>query len=296
MKQVVIISGKGGTGKTVLTASFAALAPEAVIADCDVDAANLHLLLDSKVLETHPFSGGRKARLDAGLCTRCGACDDVCRFGALERDEGGEVLLDPLSCEGCAVCSHICPAGALVMEPAESGEWYLSRSGNRPFIHARLGIGEESSGKLVTEVRSRAAAAAEAEGRDLVLIDGPPGIGCPVIASLSGTDLALIVSEPTLSGRHDLERVIGTTRVFQIPTACCVNKADINPANAAGIEDWCREHGIPVLGRVPFENRIPRALAEGVPPVSLEGSAAAGEIRRIWDELQALLAEDGKSD
>ena len=183
------------------------------------------------------------------------------------------------------------------MEPADSGEWYISRSRYGSFVHARLGIGEESSGKLVSVVRKKAAEIAAAEKSDLVLIDGPPGIGCPVIASLSGTDLALIVTEPTLSGLHDMRRVIQTAAHFKIPTACCLNKSDINAANAEKIEIWCRDQNIPMVGRIPFDERIPRALARGAAPIELDDSAAAREIRRVWGRLERLLRNgDERSD
>jgi MinD superfamily P-loop ATPase len=289
MKQVVVISGKGGTGKTVMSACFAALSRNAVLADVDVDASNLHLLLHPAILEQHDFKSGQKARIDVEKCTGCGLCLPVCRFNALAEDDTGRVSVDPLSCEGCGVCFQVCPVQAVEMEVPISGEWYVSRTKYGPFVHARLGIAEENSGKLVTEVRKKAREIAESEKRDLVIMDGAPGIGCPVIASLTGTDLALIVTEPTPSGRHDMERIVGLARHFKIRVACCINKFDLNLENSEEIERWCGAQPIPVVGKIAFDAAIPESVVRGVPYVEYTSSSSADDICRMWSSLLELI-------
>ncbi len=289
MKQLVIISGKGGTGKTILSASLAVLARNKVLVDCDVDAANLFLLLQPEIQETHPFTGGEKAVIDVEKCTRCGECIDTCRFDAIAEKEDQEISVDPISCEGCGVCFYICPVDAMRMEKARSGEWYVSRTKYGPFVHARLGIGEENSGKLVAEVRKRAKEIAEQNHMDLIIIDGPPGIGCPVISSLSGTDLALVVTEPSLTGIHDMKRVVQMARHFQIQTACCINKYDINLKNSVEIEDWCKKKSIPLLGKIPFDENVAKSMVHGIPLTDFTNNSAAKEIRLLWPDLQKML-------
>ena len=286
MKQLVIISGKGGTGKTVIAASFAALAHNSVLADVDVDASNLHLLLQPEILERHDFTGGSKARIDAGLCTACGRCLSLCRYGALSADGGGKAGVNPLSCEGCGFCSHICDEGAIVMEPCLSGEWFVSRTRFGPFVHARLGIAQENSGKLVTEVRRKAREIGEREGRDILIMDGSPGIGCPVIASLSGTDLALVVTEPTPSGIHDMTRIVDLAGHFKIRTICAVNKFDLNTENTRQLETWCAEHEILIAGKIPFDTEVVDSVARGRPLVECSHGPAAAGIRKIWDKVR----------
>jgi MinD superfamily P-loop ATPase len=289
MKQIVVISGKGGTGKTVMSACFAVLARNAVLADVDVDAANLHLLLRPEIRERHVFRSGRKARIEAGKCTACGICPPLCRFDALIEDKEGKVAVDTLSCEGCGVCYQVCPEQAVEMETPVAGEWYVSKTKYGPFVHARLGIAEENSGKLVTEVRKKARQIAESEKRDLVIMDGAPGIGCPVIASLTGTDLALVVTEPTPSGRHDMERIIGLARHFKIRAACCVNKFDLNPENSGEIERWCREQSIPVVGKIPFDMAVPESVVQGIPYLEYSSNSSADDVRRMWSSLMELI-------
>jgi MinD superfamily P-loop ATPase len=290
MKQIVVISGKGGTGKTVMSACFAGLARNAVLADVDVDASNLHLLLRPEVQERHIFRSGLKARIDAKKCTACGICLPLCRFNALSEDKEGKAVVESLSCEGCGLCYHVCPEKAIEMETQVAGEWYISRTKYGPFVHARLGIAEENSGKLVTEVRKKARQLAETEGRNLVIMDGAPGIGCPVIASLTGTDLALIVTEPTPSGRHDMERIVALARHFKIRAACCINKFDLNPENSADIERWCREESIPVVGKIPFDAAVPESVVRGIPYVEYSSNSSADDVRRMWAFLLELIA------
>jgi MinD superfamily P-loop ATPase len=282
MKQIVVISGKGGTGKTVLSACFASLSRNAVLADVDVDASNLHLLLHPEIQERHIFKSGQKARIDAEKCSGCGLCLPTCRFDALVENSNRKVGVNLLSCEGCAVCFHVCPVQAVTMEIPTSGEWYVSKTKYGPFVHARLGIAEENSGKLVTEVRKKAREIAEKEGRDLLIMDGSPGIGCPVIASLAGTDLALVVTEPTPSGSHDMERIIELTRHFKIAAACCINKYDLNHDNSDGIERWCRAQSIPVLGKIAFDPAVTESVVRSVPYVEYASNSSADEIRRMW--------------
>ena len=289
MKQLVIISGKGGTGKTIITASIATLAHNKVMVDCDVDAANLYLLLHPEIQETHRFIGGKKARIDIEKCTLCGECIDICRFEAIVEKEDGKIIIDPISCEGCGVCSHVCPAEAIEMKESISGEWFVSRTKYGPFVHARLGIGEENSGKLVAQVRKKAKEIADRNNLDFVIIDGPPGIGCPVISSLSGTDLALVVTEPTLSGIHDMERVVQMAHHFNTQTACCINKYDLNLENSKLIESWCKKYSIPLIGKIHFDEQVTKSLVQGIPLTEYSKNSASEEISNMWEKLKLLL-------
>ncbi|MGQ9702243.1 MAG: ATP-binding protein [bacterium] len=281
MKQIVIISGKGGTGKTVLSASFAVLARNAVFADCDVDAADLHLLLRSEIKETHDFQSGKKAKIDKKLCTECGYCIDVCRFASISSD----FIVDAISCEGCGVCSYICPARAIEMEDNVSGEWFISETKYGPLVHARLGIAETNSGKLVSLVRQNAKKIAKERDLKYIIIDGPPGISCPVIASLVGVDLAIIVTEPSLSGIHDMKRIIELAKNLSIPIQVIINKADINTKNSIAIEKLCKMSNIPVLGRLPFSDKVVESITKGVPVVEFCKEEITEEINIIWEKI-----------
>jgi len=282
MKQIVVISGKGGTGKTVVTGSLAALAKNKVMVDCDVDAADLHLLLHPVVKERHEFRSGQSAVIDSKLCKKCGKCALVCRFGAIKID----FAIEPFSCEGCALCSHICPHGAIRMEENVAGVWFVSDTQHGPFVHAKLGIAEENSGKLVAKIRQVAKELAEKQNLNYVIIDGPPGIGCPVIASLSGVDCALIVTEPTLSGLHDAQRVMELVRHFNIPVKLVVNKYDLNLVMTERIEEFCRKQDVPVIGKIVFDKTVVKALVAGKTIVEYAGCAAGDEVRKIWEDLQ----------
>ena len=286
MKQLVILSGKGGTGKTVLSACFAVLASNKMMADCDVDAANLYLLLHPEIQETHPFFGMDKARIDTEKCTSCGQCEEVCRFDAIRQTQTGDFEVDRIACESCGICSLICPADAIPMEKNQSGEWYVSRTSYGPFVHAKLGIGEENSGKLVTEVRKNAKERAEKKGMAWVIVDGPPGIGCPVIASLSGADLALVVTEPTPSGIHDMKRVIQVASHFGIKTACCINKHDLNAANTVQIQDWCGQNSVPVVGKIPYDDTVTESMKKGKPLVEYADNATTKAVKEAWENLK----------
>ena len=288
MKQIVVISGKGGTGKSIIAGSFASLAKNKVMADCDVDAADLHLLLHPTIKEIHEFKGGKTAFIDSARCTQCGKCQEACRFEAI-----ADFKVDPISCEGCGVCFHMCPDKAVEMQDNLSGRWFISETRYGPFVHAKLGIAEDNSGKLVTLVRQNAKRIAENENRDFVIIDGPPGIGCPVIASLVGVDLALIVTEPTLSGIHDLERVAGVTRHFGTKGLVCINKWDLNLVIAQRIEEWCQNSNIELVGKVPFDVSVIEALVRGLPLVEYSDNHVAAEIKNLWNRILRILEKTG---
>jgi MinD superfamily P-loop ATPase len=285
MKQIVVISGKGGTGKTVITGAFAALAENTVMADCDVDAADLHLLLKPTIKERHEFRSGKTAQIEKKLCKRCGTCISVCRFGAISED----CTIDPVSCEGCAFCSFICPEGAIKMEENVSGEWFISDTRFGPMVHAKLGIAEENSGKLVSRVRKEAKELAEKKKCDWVIVDGAPGIGCPVIASLSGIDCAVVVTEPTLSGLHDADRVISVARHFKIETRLVINKYDLNLDMTRKIEKYCRGHAVALIGKIGFDTSIVKAMVEGKTIIEYPNGKTKKEITGVWSTLQAAI-------
>ena len=282
MKQIVIISGKGGTGKTVITGAFASLAKNHVMADCDVDAADLHLLLQPKIKERHDFRSGLTALIDKKICQQCGKCIAVCRFSAIS----DSFVIDHVSCEGCGFCSHICPVGAIKMEENLAGEWFISETRFGPMVHAKLGIAEENSGKLVSLVRKQAKDLAEKGNYDWVIIDGAPGIGCPVIASLTGIDCAVVVTEPTLSGLHDALRVIEVTSHFNVPSKMVINKYDLNPEMSEKIEAHCAKNGIALIGKVRFDKTVVEAMVEGKTIMEYKDMPVKDEIIRIWEGLQ----------
>jgi MinD superfamily P-loop ATPase len=292
VKEIVVVSGKGGTGKTSVAISFAAMASNKVIADCDVDAADLHLVLAPTELRREPFSGGMCARIEASACIRCGRCAESCRFGAIVSPDAGETAayrVDRFACEGCGVCEIVCPADAVVMEGVKNGELFVSESRLGPFVHARLGVAQENSGKLVTLVRKEARRVAGERGLDLLLVDGSPGIGCPVIASLTGASLAVVVTEPTLSGLHDLKRVCGVAGGLRTPTAVCVNKCDLNPDVSDAVEEWCRGKGLPLLGKVPYDGSVTDAQLLGLSVVEHSRGPAATAVRSVWARVLELL-------
>jgi MinD superfamily P-loop ATPase len=327
-KELVIISGKGGTGKTSVTASFAVLADRPVIADCDVDAADLHLILSPRVHEHHVFRSGHEAVIRRKDCIGCGACLEHCRFGAVLRPpserEGlmssgqtsdcascefcqrscslrtnamiremsqsmGEIwtadfLIDPIACEGCGVCVRFCPEKAIDFPERLCGEWMVSDTRCGPMVHARLGVAAENSGKLVSIVRREARRIAEEQGRGVILVDGPPGIGCPVIASVTGATLVLVVTEPTVSGEHDLARVLSLTRHFNIPASVCVNKWDLNAEMTERIELKARRAGARIAGRIRYDNAVTLAQMQERAAVETEAPCAE-DIQNVWDHL-----------
>ncbi len=287
MRQLVITSGKGGTGKTTVTAGFLALAWRAVSADADVDAPNLHLLLHPKVLEEKGFKGAKTVVKDPELCTECGKCEEHCRFQAIQN-----LTPDPFRCEGCGVCAYVCPVGALKLEEVETGRSIVSRTKYGPFSHARLYIGAEASGKLVTEVRKNAEKLGESE--KLIIIDGAPGIGCPVIASLSGTDLTLIVAEPSVSGLHDLERVLGVARHFGVDALVCINKYDLCPEMTGEIAHYCLRENIDLIGKIPFDPAVLDVMEQERSVESLLQTEAGKVIEKVWDNVISRLFPDGR--
>ena len=293
MKEIVVVSGKGGTGKTTVVACFATLAERKVLADCDVDAADLHLILNPEIHRREAFSGGKEAIIRREDCIACGACLAHCRYEAVRMNGRGAgdatFTVDPLACEGCGVCVHFCPAQAIDFEPRTSGEWFASETRVGPMVHARLGIGEENSGKLVTMVRKEAARIAAERELDLVIIDGPPGIGCPVIASIGGTSLVLAVTEPTASGLHDLKRVTNLAAHFGIAAAVCTNKSDINPEMASEIRQYAASAGLSLVGELPYDTVATKAQLAAKSVVEYSDSALAAEIRNVWHRITSLM-------
>jgi MinD superfamily P-loop ATPase len=293
-RQIVILSGKGGTGKTSVCAAFAHLASldarsRAVLVDADVDASNLELVLAPRHVEEHDFSGGQQALIDPALCGGCGTCATVCRFDAVvERD--GIYAVDPTACEGCAACTTQCPYGAIRMEPQMAGRWFRSDSRYGPLFHARLIPAAENSGKLVALVRQQASQLAQREGCRLVLVDGPPGIGCPVIAACSGVDLAVIVAEPSLAAIHDMARIVATLRHFRIPALVCINKADIYPEGCEAIEAACYNAGLPVAARIPYDTAVIEAMVQGQ-PITLHqpDGPVSRAIGKAWGQVLTTL-------
>ena len=291
MKQLVILSGKGGTGKTSVTAALAQLSAgpdspvRAALVDADVDAANLELVLAPELLEKHDFMGGQVAVIDPALCEACNVCVEVCRFDALDGDTTPPTV-DPIACDGCAACVYQCPTDAIHMELQLAGYWFASRSRYGPLFHAALRPAQENSGKLVTMVKQQARLLALDQDYDLVLVDGPPGIGCPVISAASGADLALIVAEPSAAGVHDMERVLQTTRHFGVPSLVCINKVDLHPEGAATIETYCREQGLPVVGRLPFDTVVTEAMVQGAPVTAFSpDSSISRALRGVWQRV-----------
>jgi MinD superfamily P-loop ATPase len=283
--QVTVISGKGGTGKTTVTASLATLFERPVIADCDVDASNLHLLLKPSVKEKKPYFGQKIYEVDADACTGCGACETHCRFGAIR--VGDKAIIDPVACESCGVCRKICPSEAILPKDRPCGEVYISETGFGPMVHARLDPGTGTAGKLVTMVREEAAKIAGKDG--LVLIDGPPGIGCPVIASLVGTDIALIVIEPTISGYTDFKRVLAVARQFKAIPCVCINKYDLNEAYAREIMDYCAGSEVPVIGQIPYDREVFDCVRRSMIPVSCAGEKVKSSYLLLFDNLSQMI-------
>ena len=296
MKQLVILSGKGGTGKTTVAAALAHLASQVasiVLADADVDAANLELVLAPERQEEHDFVSGKLAIIDAQRCTACGICAEVCRFEAPSLN--GQVYgIDPIACEGCASCFYQCPEQAIEMEDQLAGQWYRSATRYGPLFHAHLFAAQENSGKLVTRVKQEAQLLAIDTGADLVIVDGPPGIGCPVIAACAGADLVLLVAEPTVSGIHDLERVLGTTNHFGVPAVVCVNKADINARRTSEIKAFCEEQGVPVVGHISYDTVVTEAMVHGQPVTEYAHGTVVRELRRLWTMVEVALNHSQK--
>lgn len=286
LRQMTVVSGKGGTGKTTVLASFAALAQGKIIADCDVDASNLYLLLHPEDYDTGVFMGAKVAVRDEQTCTRCGVCERTCRFEAITVD-----AIDEMACEGCGACVYACPVEALRLEPIEVGHWYLGETRYGPMAHARLLPAAESSGRLVTLVRQKAEDLAYERGLDTILIDGPPGLGCTTTAALADVDLALIVAEPTLSGMHDMARQVELIKHFGLGAAVLINKWDINPDNTRQLRSYCAQQGLPVVGEAPYDSTVTDALAARIPLVEHNDGPAAQAVRGAWQRTAELLVE-----
>lgn len=286
MKELVVLSGKGGTGKTSLTAAFAALSEKLVLCDADVDASDLHLIMAPENRKSTDFLGGGIAVINNDLCTECGTCRDLCRFDAISEN----FKVDPISCEGCGVCVDFCPEKAIDFPIQTCGQWFIADSRFGPMVHARLGIAEENSGKLVTLVRQEARKLAEQNKIDFILTDGPPGVGCPVIASAGGATAVVIVAEPTVSGIHDMKRVADLAAFFKVPCMACVNKFDLNPDQARAIEQVCVEKKIEFLGNIPFDPVFMNAMIQGKTIIEHEAKSDAGNaVRKIWNRIKKNL-------
>ena len=287
MKELVILSGKGGTGKTSITSAFASLAENMVLCDADVDAADLHLILTPELKKTTDFVAGNEAVHNPDKCTQCGLCLELCRFDAVRED----FSIDPVACEGCGVCVDLCPEQAIDFPETTCGQWYLSDTRFGPMVHARLGIAQENSGRLVALVRDEAKKLAKANGQTFILTDGPPGVGCPVIASVGQATAVLIIAEPTVSGLHDMERVTQLCRHFKIPAMVCINKYDLNPEKASEIEALARDRQVEIAGRISFDPVFTEAmLKEQTIFESDNNSQAADEVRQVWEKVQSLPA------
>lgn len=298
MKELVVLSGKGGTGKTAVTAALAHQAftddafSESVIVDADVDAANLELVVGAERWETHTFEGSEVASIDPDSCLVCGICQEFCRFEAISFSPEGQFQVDPMACEGCAACLYQCPSDAIQMVPRLAGQWFFSEARFGPLFHARLRPAQENSGKLVSLVKEQAKRHAKEMNSPLMIVDGPPGIACPAIAAVSGADLALIVTEPTVAGLHDLQRAEEMVAHFRLPSLVCINKADINPEGAVRIEERCRERGVRVIGRIPFDPAVVEAMAEGKPVTEYRpGTSVSQALVDLWGEVKGHLEE-----
>ncbi len=282
MKELLVISGKGGTGKTSITAAFASLATNMVMCDADVDAADLHLLMNPAPRQIQNFVGGNYAVIEPDKCTRCGLCRDLCRFEAIDE----QFIIDGISCEGCGVCVDLCPENAIDFPQQICGRWFISDAKFGPMVHARLGIAEENSGRLVTLIRQQAKELAEKEKKDLIITDGPPGVGCPVIASLGGVSAVVIVAEPTISGVHDMKRVVELAAHFKIPGMVCINKYDLNIGKTEEVENFAKEKNITILGRIPFNAAFTKAMILGKNIIEYDNnSELCDSIRSIWEKI-----------
>jgi MinD superfamily P-loop ATPase len=293
MKELVVISGKGGTGKTSITAALASLAENRIVADCDVDAADMHLILRPEIRYEEEFEGGRMAVIDTEACTTCGECARLCRFDAIEVTNG-VYGVNRLACEGCNVCAHFCPAGAIEMKNKVAGKWFISDTRHGQLVHAAMNIAEENSGKLVTKVRQVAKNIALEKGLDMIITDGSPGIGCPVIASITGASMVLIVTEPTVSGYHDMRRTVDLIGHFGIKGVVCINKADLNPQVVAEIGEICREKGIEIIALVPYDRDFTRAQLKAQSIVEYSDGSTSAIIRTMWEKILASPAMKGE--
>ncbi|TWH48113.1 ATP-binding protein [Sporomusa sp. KB1] len=285
MKELVIVSGKGGTGKTSISAALACLAPQKVMVDCDVDAANFHLVSGATIKETHAFTAGFQPHIDEQVCTHCGKCIGLCRFGAITAG----VITTPLNCEGCGVCAFNCPEHAIAMQEKQAGHWFISDTRFGCLIHAELGLAVENSGKLVSKIRQEAKKIAAAEQLPLIITDGPPGIGCPAIAALSGATLALAVVEPSLSSMHDLARLTDLVAHFQLPIAVCINKSTLHQENTEQIRTWCHSKAIPIFAQIPYSDTFRSAIQAGKTVLEVLEGDVTNELTELWQNIASRL-------
>ncbi len=288
MKEIVVISGKGGTGKTSITASFSVLGGgDLIVADCDVDAADMHLLLEPDFGKDEDFYSGELAEIDQAGCTQCGMCADVCRFDAIPVIDG-KYVVDPLSCEGCGYCARVCPVKVITNHVQRVGNLYTSniKTGTK-MVHAKLGIGNENSGKLVAQVKNEAKALAEKDGKEIILVDGSPGVGCPVVSSLSGATFVVLVTEPTVSGLHDLKRVYELVKKFKIKSGCIINKADINPDQSEKIMKFLEDEGIDLVAKIPYDENFTKAMTLGKTIVEHDDQLG-GLLKNAWSKIMEL--------
>lgn len=285
MIKIAVISGKGGTGKSTISAAFATLNGEVVLADCDVDAANLYLLFNPSHEEEEAFIGGEKALIDYSKCSACQLCIDYCRFGAISMISD-RVKISDILCDGCYLCSRICPENAIGMVRNDKSLMYSGSFRNGKMVYGRLAPGEENSGKLVNRVREKAEQTAEENGIGTIILDGPPGIGCPVISTITGVNKVVIVTEPTLSGLHDLQRTVGIVQKFSLPAYVIINKYDLNPDMAGEIEEWCRENEISIAGKLPFDRCMTEAMVEGKSIIEFNPQLSISKkIKIIWNKI-----------
>lgn len=284
MREILIISGKGGTGKTSLTAAFAHLSTDAVLCDLDVDAPDLHLVLRPSPTEPTPFVSGFEARIETDKCTQCGTCLEMCRFGAV-RDGDSGYRIDPIRCEGCGVCVRFCPERAVAFDPSQCGEWRISDTRFGPLVHAQLYPGEENSGKLVALLRREAKVLAEARGARVVISDGPPGIGCPVISAISGQEMAVLVTEPTPSGLHDLKRVEALCSHFRLPAVVIINKSDLNATVVGEIRSFCQAQNRPVIAELPYDTEFVQAVVRGLAITEYSQGKTTRALRSAWEKI-----------
>ncbi len=298
MKEITVISGKGGTGKTSVTAALITAASvmsdtSLVLCDGDVDAPDLHLLLDTSTKETHVFEGNWVASIDPVGCTACGICLEYCRFDAIHTNGSDKPDIDPFRCEGCRLCERICPSGAIHSVRSVNNHWFVSDTRHGTFVHARMGPGEENSGKLVTRVRQRAKKEAIREKADYLITDGPPGTGCPAIAALTGTQLALLVMEPTRSSLHDAERIIDLIKAFNLPVAAVINKADLHSGITKKVEMFLKEHDIPLVGRIPYDSSMVEAMVHARSVIEFApGAEISLKMKETWQKIEEMMGRE----
>jgi len=283
--EIAVISGKGGTGKSSISAAFATLSEEVVLADCDVDAANLYLLFNPTHEEDEVFISGQKAVIDYKICTNCGICLEYCRFDAISVSEG-RVEISEISCDGCVLCSRICPVTAIKMIPSDKSRLITGSFRNGKMVYGRLAPGEENTGKLVNMVREKAKKLSEKYSIKTIILDGPPGIGCPVISTITGADKVVIVTEPTISGLHDMQRALDIVRKFSLKAYVIINKFDLNSSMSNEIQRWCKENGVTVAGKLAFDPDMVEAMVQGKSITEFNPDLKISiAIKKIWNKL-----------